>query len=233
MEPSRGVRSTPPPYTPWTSCWGGDAARAPGWPTFLSRVHDRGEALRPIPAVVVAADLDLKGRVRPDTLVAVDEVLGIGAGHPRGLPASAALPAEGQQVAEAVSVLVLPGHGLRGKSVAWARGRGCVSLPVLQPPPAFTERGGPGLRWFHPAVGTRGGGGPCLLWSQDRAVALSGSSLRAAQLLRRVPPGAGGGEGGVELVPPENWRQSPASVLAAYRPVDTELSRGSTTSSEA
>lgn len=80
----------------------------PGSPTFLCRVHEGSEALGPIPAAVVAADLDLEGRVGPDALVAVDEVLGVGAGHPGALPAGAALPAEGQQVAEAVSVLVLP-----------------------------------------------------------------------------------------------------------------------------
>lgn len=42
-----------------------------------------------------------------DAIVAVDEVLGISAGHPGRLPTGAALPAEGQQVAEAVSILVL------------------------------------------------------------------------------------------------------------------------------
>lgn len=78
------------------------------WPTFLSRVHERSEALGSTPTAVVAADLDLKGRVGPDAVVAVDEVLGVGAGHPGSLPVRAALPAEGQQVAEAVSVLVLP-----------------------------------------------------------------------------------------------------------------------------
>lgn len=77
-------------------------------PTLLSGEHERGETLGPIPTAVVAADLDFKGRVGPDTLVAVDEVLGVGAGHSGRLPARAALPAEGQQVAEAVSVLVLP-----------------------------------------------------------------------------------------------------------------------------
>lgn len=43
-----------------------------------------------------------------DAVIAVDEVLGIGARHPGGLPTGAALPAEGQQVAEAVAILVLP-----------------------------------------------------------------------------------------------------------------------------
>lgn len=100
--------SSTPPYQPWTSSWSGvqDGPQRP--PTLLSGVHKRSEALGPIPTAVVAADLDLEGRVRPDALVAVDEVLGVGAKHPRGLPARAALPAEGQQVAEAVSVLVLP-----------------------------------------------------------------------------------------------------------------------------
>lgn len=77
-------------------------------PTFLCRVHDGSEALGPIPLAIVASDLDLKGCVGMDAVVAVDEVLGISTGHPGRLPTGAALPAEGQQVAEAVSILVLP-----------------------------------------------------------------------------------------------------------------------------
>jgi hypothetical protein len=97
----------PPRPTPLGGAQGWNP-RGPGRPTFLRGVHERREAFRPIPTAVVAADLDLKGRVGPDAVVAVDEVLRVGAGHARGLPTGAALPAEGQQVAEAISILVLP-----------------------------------------------------------------------------------------------------------------------------
>ena len=158
-----------------------------GRPTFLSRVHQRGEALGPIPAAVVAADLDLEGRVGLDAVIAVDEVPGVGARHPGGLPAGAALPAEGQQVAEAVSVLVLPRHGLGGESVWHGRGAAvgafpCPSSGPTQPSPRGAAPGLVCLGGFHPAVGARGRDRtwPALSW--DCTVALSGSSLHAAPI---------------------------------------------------
>lgn len=116
-----------------------------GRPTFLSRVHQRGEALGPIPAAVVAADLDLEGRVGLDAVIAVDEVPGVGARHPGGLPAGAALPAEGQQVAEAVSVLVLPRHGLGGaRACGMGEGPRWVRFPAHPPaPPSLRQEGRP------------------------------------------------------------------------------------------
>lgn len=181
VELSWGASSTPPPHTPQTRRWaeaGLGKAWRPGRPTFLRGIHERGEALGPIPAAVVAADLDLEGRVGPDAVVAVDEVLGVGAGHPRGLPAAAALPAEGQHVAEAVSVLVLPRHGLRGESVAWARGRGALPCPASRPSPPRPREAAPG---FASCSAWSGGERMLPAPSRDREGALSGSCLPAAQ----------------------------------------------------
>lgn len=63
--------------------------------------------------------------------------------------------------------------------------------------------------------------------TRARTAALSGSSLHAAQIWRCV--GTGGGQ---DVSLQRAWRHGSASVPAAYRPVDDELSGGSTPSAE-
>lgn len=99
-----------------------------------------------------------------------------------------------------------------------------------RPHPAFTERG---VSLLQRVQGE--GKGRCLLWSQDRAVAVWVLSARSLLNSGDGVPSSGGGEGGLvppNPQPPENPRHMVASVFAAYRPVDDELSGGSTTSAE-
>lgn len=100
-----------------------------------------------------------------------------------------------------------------------------------RPHPAFTERG---VSLLQRVQGE--GKGRCLLWSQDRAVALSGSTLHArCSTLETESHRVGVGREDLSPQtpnPPENPRHMVASVFAAYRPVDDELSGGSTTSAE-
>lgn len=86
--------------------------------TFFCGVHDGSEALRPLSFPVVRFDLHFEGGVGADALVAVDVVQRFRVRHPCRQPPLGAFLAERQDVAKAVSVLIVPQCWLGGEQNA-------------------------------------------------------------------------------------------------------------------
>lgn len=82
--------------------------------TFFCRVHDGGEALWPLSFPVVRFDLHFEGRVGTDALVTVDVVQRFCVRHPCCQPPLGAFLAKRQDVAKAISVLIVPQRWLCG-----------------------------------------------------------------------------------------------------------------------
>lgn len=95
-----------------------------------------------------------------------------------------------------------------------------AALPGLLPQPAMAKRGGPGVCILQ-----------CAEWrGEDAARPESGPRVASVWVLstRSAKPGMSGDGSGAGPVPPESF----CPVPTAYRPVDDELSGGSTPSAE-
>lgn len=84
------------------------------YPTFLCRVHDGDRAEGPLASVVVCPHFDVKRREGWDGVISED-VTRRGCGDNRSRPRDRAHRPEGDDVAEALSVLQFLGHRLGAK----------------------------------------------------------------------------------------------------------------------
>lgn len=92
--------------------------------TLLRRVNHGDLAEGTFALAVVSLDLHLEGSVGSQAVVEVDVAGPVHVGHVSRHPRVSVLLPEGQVVAEAVTVLVLPGHWLPGANKQTSAGRG-------------------------------------------------------------------------------------------------------------